>query len=141
MKIRNQLIAAALLAAGSGSAFACGTCGGTTKVISAAPAVSYTYMPTSTCLAPVGERVFTRAWIARPAPVAEVIVRQRPVYRTFKTTTLCNTRLLPVGERIVTYRRVIPRTKIVRYRTVAPVAERVITFSRPTFGGYYCPTW
>lgn len=138
MKIRSQLIAAVLLAAGSGSAFACGTCGGTTKVISAAPVASY--MPVSTCLAPVGERVFTRAWIARPAPVAEVIVRQRPVYRTFRTTSLCNTRLLPVGERI-TYKRIIPRTKIVRYRTLVPVAERVVTFSRPSFGGYYCPTW
>lgn len=134
MKMRSQMIAAVLLAAGSGGAFACGTCGGSNL----APVAAYT--PISSCLAPVGERVFTRTWIARPAPVAEVIVRQRPLYRTFRTSSFCNTRLAPVGERI-TYRRIIPRTRVVRYTTLAPVAERVVTFSRPTFGGYYCPTW
>ena len=154
MKMRTQMIVAALVAASGGSLLACGTCGRSyyarpepvREIVMTRPVTTSCYTaPRIRTLAPVGERIYTRTWVSRPAPVGELVTVRRSAFSPFS----CNrfSRLEPVGERVLVSKRIyrtkrchIPRrAKIVRVTrtTLAPIAERVVTVRNNSF----CPTW
>lgn len=151
MKMRTQMIAAALLTATGGSLFACGTCNSSyvrpepvREIIMTRPTSScYNVSPRFTTLAPVGERIYTRSWVSQPAPVGEYVEMGGPRFTRFGS---CGS-LEPIGERVIT--RKIYRTKrfcqprrvrvvnVIRTTQLAPIAERVVTVR----SGGFCPTW